>query len=114
MINIRRTLRRLEDMNIMADEHFYQKIKYFPIVLIIWWFVPSVHRLYTMIFGEEIFILAVIHVFCESSYGFVNMLLYALNPKVKRIIVKKIKNMFRKKDISNETSESLTPENINQ
>ena len=98
MFYIRRTLKKLKDMNLMNNEHFYEKIKFFPLVLIIWWIVPSIHRLYMMVYREDIFILAAIHVFCESSYGFANMMLYALNPKVKKIIEKKIRGLFSKEE----------------
>ena len=90
MFCIHKKLKRLKVLN---NHTFYDKIKYFPLVLTIWWTIPTIHRLYQMIYGKDNFLLAAIHVFCESSYGFVNMILYALNPKVRSIIRNKFRSL---------------------
>lgn len=74
---------------------FYDKIKYFPFVLILWWIIPSVNRIFQMS-GKKIFILEVIHIAFESSYGFCNMMVYGLNPTVKAIIIEIFAKGFRK------------------
>lgn len=55
-------------------------------ILIAWWSVPSIHRLYQIISGKDSEVLGSFHIFFESSYGFVNMIVYALNPKVRKIL----------------------------
>lgn len=65
--------------------------------MIMWWSVPSIHRIYQFVFQDDNLILAAIHVFCESSYGFANMMLYALNPRVKSYLKAKWRSMFQQK-----------------
>lgn len=85
---IRKTLSKYPMLNINT---FYDKIKYFPFVLILWWIFPSVNRILQMT-GNKIFAIEVLHIAFESSYGFCNMIVYGLNPTVKAIIVE----IFRK------------------
>lgn len=68
-------------------------------MLTIWWTPPSINRILQMIGARDdgyAFVFDVLHIFCESSYGFCNMLMYALNPKVKKIIMEKVKKIFEK------------------
>ena len=98
MIYIRRYLNHLEQITIMKNDHFYQKIKYFPLVLTLWWTFPTIHRIYQMVYETDVFFLGAIHVFCESSYGFANMILYAMNPRIKHLISERIKQIFKRKN----------------
>jgi len=92
-IYIRKQLKLLPMLDVSS---FYSKIKYFPILLIIWWSPPTIDRIIQMAGTEEIFFFDVLHIFCESSYGFCNMMLYAMNPRVKNIIMNKIRRIFNK------------------
>lgn len=94
MFRIRKSIIKLQEANLVEKNSFYEKIKYFPFFLVVWWICPMIHRIYQLIVGEESFILAVIHIFFESSYGCINMLVYAMNPKVRIIIIKKFRIFF--------------------
>lgn len=89
MVYIGRSLRQMRRKKLVENIDFYNKIKYFPMILIAWWSFPSIHRLYQIISGKDSLVLGVFHIFFESSYGFVNMIVYALNPKVRGILREK-------------------------
>lgn len=96
MFKITQSLKKFQGIDTMDNLAFINKIKYFPIFLIIWWIGPTIHRIYQMVSGEDLFFMAVLHVFCESSYGCVNTLLYAINPRIREIILQKFKKNYKK------------------
>lgn len=112
MFKITAALKKFQGIETMENLAFINKIKYFPIVLIIWWIGPTIHRIYQMVSGEDLFLMAVLHVFCESSYGCVNTLLYAINPRIKEIILHKLKKNHKKSYNQGESLEE--PLAINQ
>jgi len=82
--------RKLKSLTMLNVNNFYEKIKYFPIMLAIWWLSPSIHRILQMLDQNSFFVDAM-HIAFKSSYGLANMLLYAFNPNVKTIILKKLR-----------------------
>lgn len=106
MFKIIKALKRVQEIDSIENLAFINKIKYFPILLIIWWIEPTIHRIYQMISGEDLFFMEVIHILFECTYGCVNTLLYAINPRIKEIILKK----FRKKTEKSESPEESVQE----
>lgn len=101
IFKIHQSLIKLEEAKIVEKNSFYEKIKYFPCMLIIWWIFPTIHRIYQMSTGEDSFFLASMHVFCESSYGCINFLLYAMNPRVRASLVENIRRILGKEKAEN-------------
>jgi len=58
------------------------RIKYYPMILIVCYFFASVNRI-AQIFGEPVFSLAVLQIVGTSVRGFVNSLVYGMNPLVR-------------------------------
>ena len=94
--------RHLQHLRMLKVDAFYERIKYFPIMLTIFWTFPSVNRILQMA-GRKAFIPEVLHIIFESSYGFCNMMLYAMNPAVKSIIKAKVQSFSRSGSGGSET-----------
>ena len=77
--------KRLNSLRILNVNCFYEKVKYFPIFLILCWIFPSINRI-LQISDKKIYWMEVLHIIFESSIGFLNMIVYALSPGVKFII----------------------------
>lgn len=95
--------RQLKKLKILEVEMFYNKIKYFPIAMMIWWTPASIDRILQMIGTENLFAFDVIHIMFESSYGMCNMFIYALSPKVRTLIRRRMCKWFLKKETSENT-----------
>ena len=100
---IRSSLKKLPMLDV---ESLYAKIKYYPIMMAILWTPPSINRILQMT-GNDIFMFQVLHICCECSYGFCNMMLYAINPRVKKIILNKIRKIF------NHSGEDISMSSLN-
>eukprot|EP01084_Bolivina_argentea_P197213 337998_1 len=70
----------------------YQKLKYFPAILLISFAFPTIRRFYQVFEPEAPFWLGLLHTIGSGSYGFLNAVLYGINPGV----IREYKKIFRR------------------
>ena len=97
MLYAYRYLKKLETIGVLKQQSFFNKLRLYPIIFTIIWLFPTFNRYSTLIVGYQAEWTHIMHSFFESVIGFVNMILYALNPKVKAIIKQKLKALYKKK-----------------
>merc|ERR1712154_156114 len=60
----------------------FRRLKYYPMVLLICFLFPTVHRFYEIFDDDVPFWLVVLHVIGSGSYGFMNGIVYGINQMV--------------------------------
>lgn len=86
MLYIYRYLKRLETIQIISQTSLFRKLRLYPIIMIILWAFPIINRFSFIFFGYSGNWTHIIHILCLSLIGIINTLLFALNPKVKKVI----------------------------
>ena len=97
MLYVYRYLKKLQTIDVLKQNSFFQKLKLYPIILTIIWVFPTFNRFSSLILGYRAEWTHIMHIFFESLIGFINMILYALTPKVKAIIKDKFQKLYKKK-----------------
>lgn len=108
---IYRYLKRLQNFNIIKSVSLFNKLRLYPIILTILWSFPIFNRFSAWIFGYNSRWTSVMHISSVGFIGFVNMVLYSMNPKVKKVL----KDYFTKgREIKKEEEQMIDMQNMEE
>ena len=111
MLYVYRYLKKLQNFNIIKQTSLFNKLRLYPIIFAILWTFPTINRISGILFDYQANWAQVMHIVCVSLFGVINMLLYAVNPKVKKVIKELIKRIFSgKKDDNMIVDMQILPE----
>lgn len=77
-----RVVRFIKATEINYDPNFVRRLKLYPAILLACWLFPTIHRIYVMATGEQMFYLLLMQSILPSLQGLFNFLFYGLNSSV--------------------------------